>query len=72
MAATGYGYQVWLSPGERRRFNLLGIRGQVMTVDPVAKLVLVHTAVRLNAASGPANVEFSALAAGVLTQYGLK
>jgi len=72
MATIGYGYQVWLSPGERRRFNLIGIRGQLMMVDPVARLVLVHTAVRLNASSGPANLELSALATAVLAQYGLK
>jgi CubicO group peptidase (beta-lactamase class C family) len=72
MAGAGYGYQVWLSPGERRRFSLVGIRGQIMTVDPVARLVVVHPAVRLNAASGPANVEFIALAAALLALYGLK
>lgn len=42
----GYGYQVWLLPGEQRRFALLGIRGQVILVDPASKLVMVHTAVR--------------------------
>jgi CubicO group peptidase (beta-lactamase class C family) len=72
MATIGYGYQVWLASGERRRFSLLGIRGQLMTVDPISKLVLVHTAVRLNVASGPANVELSALTLAVLAQYGLK
>jgi CubicO group peptidase (beta-lactamase class C family) len=72
MAATGYGYQVWLSAGERRRFSLLGIRGQVMTVDPQSKLVIVHTAVRLDAVSDPASREFSALAFAVLAQYGLQ
>jgi CubicO group peptidase (beta-lactamase class C family) len=30
----GYGYQVWLLPGEQRRFALLGIRGQIILVDP--------------------------------------
>ena len=71
MTAVGYGYQVWLAPGDRRRFSLLGIRGQVITVDPGAKLVLVHTAVRLNAAGGPANLELSALTLAVLAQYGM-
>jgi CubicO group peptidase (beta-lactamase class C family) len=42
----GYGYQVWLLPGEQRRFALLGIRGQIILVDPATKLVMVHTAVR--------------------------
>jgi CubicO group peptidase (beta-lactamase class C family) len=44
----GYGYQVWLLRGERRMFVLLGIRGQALFVDPAAKLVMVHTAVRKN------------------------
>jgi CubicO group peptidase (beta-lactamase class C family) len=72
MPSIGYGYQVWLSPGERRRFSLQGIRGQVMLVDPAAKLVVVHTAVRLNAAIGPANFELSSLLAAVIAQYVLK
>ncbi len=42
----GYGYQMWLLPGEQRRFALLGIRGQIILVDPASKLVLVQTAVR--------------------------
>lgn len=42
----GYGYQTWLLPGPRRQFALLGIGGQVMLIDPGARLVLVHTAVR--------------------------
>jgi CubicO group peptidase (beta-lactamase class C family) len=42
----GYGYQTWLLPGEQRRFALLGIRGQIILVDPASKLVMVHTAVR--------------------------
>ena len=69
---TGYGYQVWVSQGERRRFNLMGIRGQHMTVDAAAKLVMVHTAVRPNAGFGPANLEFSALIFGTIAQYALK
>jgi CubicO group peptidase (beta-lactamase class C family) len=42
----GYGYQVWLLPGEQRRFLLMGIRGQMILIDPASKLVMVHTAVR--------------------------
>ena len=42
----GYGYQTWLLPGPRRTFALLGIHGQAIFVDPQAKLVMVHTAVR--------------------------
>lgn len=66
----GYGYQVWLSAGERRRFSLLGIHGQSLLVDPVTRMVLVHTAVRPNAAGGPSGVELAALWYAVLAQYG--
>jgi CubicO group peptidase (beta-lactamase class C family) len=41
----GYGYLLWLFPGERRQFALLGYKGQYVCVDPVSKLVMVHTAV---------------------------
>ena len=43
----GYGYQVWLFPGPRRQFALLGIHGQAIFVDPAARLVLAHTAARV-------------------------
>lgn len=42
----GYGYQVWIVPGERRQFVLRGIRGQMLFVDPAARLVMVQTSVR--------------------------
>ncbi|MBM3367325.1 MAG: serine hydrolase [Betaproteobacteria bacterium] len=42
----GYGYQTWLFPGEGRRFQLRGLRGQVICVDPATKVVVVHTAAR--------------------------
>jgi CubicO group peptidase (beta-lactamase class C family) len=45
----GYGYQVWLFPGPRRQFALLGIHGQSVYVDPAARLVMVQTAVRIAA-----------------------
>jgi CubicO group peptidase (beta-lactamase class C family) len=41
----GYGYLLWLFPGERRQFALLGYKGQYVCVDPLSKLVMVHTAV---------------------------
>jgi CubicO group peptidase (beta-lactamase class C family) len=41
----GYGYFLWLFPGPRRQFALLGDPGQRICVDPVSKLVLVQTAV---------------------------
>ena len=48
-ATNGYGYQVWILPGERRMFALRGIRGQAIYVDPTSRLVMVHTAVRQQA-----------------------
>lgn len=41
----GYGYLLWLFPGERRQFAMLGYKGQYVCVDPVSKLVMVHAAV---------------------------
>ena len=49
----GYGYQVWLFPGPRRQFALLGVHGQAVFVDPEARLVLAHTAARKMAARDP-------------------
>jgi CubicO group peptidase (beta-lactamase class C family) len=66
----GYGYQTWISAGERRRFSLLGIHGQTILVDPVTRMVVVHTAVRPNAGPSPSGVELSALWYAVLAQYG--
>jgi CubicO group peptidase (beta-lactamase class C family) len=57
----GYGYQVWIFPGEPRRFALLGVRGQMILVDPTSKLVLVHTAVRQRPSDVAANAETIAL-----------
>jgi CubicO group peptidase (beta-lactamase class C family) len=57
----GYGYQVWLLPGDGRQFALLGIHGQAIFVDPVSRTVLVHTAVRLKASGDPAAAELIAL-----------
>lgn len=45
-AYYGYGYQIWLLPGQRRQFVLRGLRGQMIFVDPASKLVMVHTAAR--------------------------
>ncbi|MGE0094119.1 MAG: serine hydrolase domain-containing protein [Alphaproteobacteria bacterium] len=44
----GYGYQVWIFPGPRRQFALLGIHGQSIFVDPAAHLVMVQTAAWVN------------------------
>lgn len=40
----GYGYLVWLLPGPRRQFALLGAQGQRLCIDPAAKLIAVQTA----------------------------
>ena len=66
----GYGYQVWIFPGEQRRFALLGIRGQMILVDPASKLVMVQTAVRNNPSDRAANAETVALWLGLVKQLG--
>ncbi len=48
----GYGYQVWLFPGERRQFALLGIHGQSIFIDPASRLVMVQTAVQVPPTGG--------------------
>ena len=42
---NGYGYQTWLIRKGTPMFALFGLRGQAVYVDPVSKLVIVHTAV---------------------------
>ena len=66
----GYGYQIWLFPGAERRFVLLGIRGQMIFVDPATKLVMVHTAVRPKAVDRTASAETIALWLAVVDQLG--
>jgi CubicO group peptidase (beta-lactamase class C family) len=46
--SPGYGYLVWLLPGTRRQFALIGALGQYIFVDPATKLVMVQTAVDSN------------------------
>lgn len=38
-----YGYQFWLLPGEQRNFEMRGLRGQHVLIDPRERLVLVQT-----------------------------
>jgi CubicO group peptidase (beta-lactamase class C family) len=45
MRYFGYGYLLWLLPGARRQFALVGSNGQRICVDPASKLVMVQTAV---------------------------
>ena len=66
----GYGYQVWLLPGTRRQFVLLGIHGQALYVDPASKLVLVHTAVRVMPSRDPMAAELGALWRALVAQEG--
>ena len=66
----GYGYQVWLLPGEARRFALLGIRGQIILVDPASKLVMVHTAVRQKPSDPGSYAEILTLWFSVVAQLG--
>jgi hypothetical protein len=40
----GYGYLLWLLPGNRRQFALIGLKGQRICIDPGSKLVMVQTA----------------------------
>ena len=65
----GYGYQVWILPGERRMFVLAGVRGQAIVVDPADRLVMVHTAVRKQAGGGSAT-EIIALWRAVVNTLG--
>jgi len=44
MPYFGYGYLLWLLPGARRQFALVGTNGQRICVDPSSKLVMVQTA----------------------------
>ncbi len=66
----GYGYQVWILPGPRRQFALLGVHGQTILVDPRAKLVLVHTAVRPQASRDPMAQELLVLWNALVAQEG--
>jgi len=64
----GYGYQVWILPGARRMFALLGVYGQAVFVDPASRLVMVHTAAYKQPADS--NVEAFALWRGVVAALG--
>ena len=68
-ASFGYGYQVWILPGERRMFAFLGVRGQAIFVDPASRLVMVHTAVRKQARD-PGGREATALWRGIVRELG--
>ena len=44
MRDFGYGYLLWLLPGDRRQFALVGAFGHRIIVDPPSKLVMAQTA----------------------------
>lgn len=46
--SLGYGYLVWLLPGTKRQFTMIGDLGQYIFVDPASKLVMVQTALEDN------------------------
>jgi CubicO group peptidase (beta-lactamase class C family) len=66
----GYGYQVWLLPGDRRQFSLRGIYGQTVMIDPKTKLVLVHTAARPKATNNVGEAELMVLWNALVAQQG--
>lgn len=59
MPTFGYGYLLWLLPGNRRQFAFVGAYGQRICIDPASKLVMVQTA--LDDANGEAWSLWSAL-----------
>lgn len=65
----GYGWQFWIFPGEKRRFALIGVRGQVIFVDPELKLVLVQTAVWPTAGDRASRAELLALWDAVVAHH---
>jgi CubicO group peptidase (beta-lactamase class C family) len=48
MRDFSYGYLLWLLPGSRRQFAMVGDLGQRVCVDPASKLVMVQTALETN------------------------
>lgn len=66
----GYGYQVWIFPGPRRMFGLLGANGQRIFVDPQSKLIMVQTAVMPAAVDPPKDAEMIGLWLSLVHHYG--
>ena len=66
----GYGLQFWTFPEGKRRFALIGVRGQIIFVDPDLDLVLVQTAVWKSAGDRAARAELLALWRGLVEHYG--
>jgi CubicO group peptidase (beta-lactamase class C family) len=66
----GYGYLLWLFPGNRRQFALVGYKGQYICVDPISKLVMVQTA--LEAPGAASNDEAWSLWSALVEQHGVQ
>jgi CubicO group peptidase (beta-lactamase class C family) len=66
----GYGYQVWIFPGPRRMFALLGANGQRIFVDPESKLVMVQTAVMPGGVNPVKDAEMIHLWLALVRRYG--
>ena len=66
----GYGYQVWILPGPRRMFALLGANGQRIFVDPQSRLYMVQTAVTLDATDRAKDAETIGLWLSLVHTYG--
>jgi CubicO group peptidase (beta-lactamase class C family) len=66
----GYGHHFWVFPGPRRQFAMLGVRGQVVFVDPALKLVLVQAAVWPSAGDRQSRAELLALWRALVAHYG--
>ena len=66
----GYGYQLWIFPGSRRMFALIGSNGQRIFVDPQSKLIMVQTAVMEQAVDLPKDAETIGLWRSLVRHYG--
>ena len=66
----GYGYQVWILPGRRRMFTLLGSNGQRIFVDPQSRLILVQTAVMEDSVDRVKDAETIGLWLSLVHHYG--
>lgn len=68
-AFFGYGYHFWTFPGARRQFAMRGVRGQVVFVDPAARLVLAQTALWPSAGDRAAQAELVSVWQGLVGYF---
>lgn len=68
----GYGYQVWIFPGPKRMFALLGANGQRIFVDPESKLIMVQTAVMPKAMDPAKDAEMIGLWLSLVRHFGAR